>query len=60
VIGQEIMALSCTRVVQVGYLDFFLLRKIGELLAQPAQGSGGVTVMEVFKKRAEVALSDMV
>jgi len=54
------MALSCTRVVQVGYLDFFLLRKIGELLAQPAQGSGGVTVMEVFKKRAEVALSDMV
>lgn len=32
----------------------------GEILEQGAQESGGVTSLKVFKKRVNVALSDMV
>ena len=39
------MALSCTREIQVGYQEKFLLRKSGEVLEQAAQGSGGVTIL---------------
>ena len=38
------MALGCTRVIQVGQQEKFLLRKSGCALAQAAQGGDGVTI----------------
>ena len=46
--------------VQVGYLEEFLLRNSVELLEQAAQGSGGVTSLEVFMNHVDVAVRDMV
>jgi len=38
------MALICCGDVQVGHQEEFILRKSGEVLAQAAQGAGGVTI----------------
>lgn len=35
-----------------------MLRRSGQVLAQAAQGAGGVTILEVFKKCGDVALGD--
>ena len=46
--------------VQVGYEEEFLLSKNGEALAQAAQGGMESPSLEVFKKRADVALRAVV
>ena len=41
--------------------DFSFLSNVpGEVLAQAAQGGGGVTTLEVFKKHGNVALRNLV
>jgi len=55
-----VRALSGTREGQVGYLEKIILRKSGNTLAEVVQGGGGVTVLEVFKKRVDVALKNVV
>ena len=37
-----------------------ILRKSGDAVARAAQGGGGVTILEVFKNRVDVALRDAV
>ena len=46
--------------LKVGYYETSILRKSGEALEQAAQGSGGVTVLEVYEKCEDVALGDIV
>ena len=43
-LGQEVMGSCCTREVQVGCWEKFLLRKSGDALAQTAQGGERVMV----------------
>ena len=47
------------REIQAAYEEEFFLQKSGQVLEWAAEECDGVTTLEVFKKRGDVALSNM-